>query len=128
MKRPVAWIAATGRGVPAKVMTNDDFAALGIETSHDWIVDRTGIVERHIAEPGTTTCSMAADASRKAMERAGVLPGQLDVIVLSTATPDRLLPSTAVDLQAALGATRAAAFDLSAACSVAVKFESLAYT
>jgi 3-oxoacyl-[acyl-carrier-protein] synthase-3 len=117
VKRPVAYIAGTGRGIPSKVMTNHDFAALGLETSHDWIVERTGIVSRHIASESETTCWMAAEASRQAMERAGVAPGEIDAIVLSTATPDRLLPSTAVDLQAELGATRAVAFDLSAACS-----------
>jgi 3-oxoacyl-[acyl-carrier-protein] synthase-3 len=98
-------------------MTNADFASIGIETSDEWIVERTGIKARHICAPGESTCSMAASASRKAMERAGVQPGEIDVVVLSTATPDRLLPATAVDLQAELGATRAAAFDLSAACS-----------
>jgi 3-oxoacyl-[acyl-carrier-protein] synthase III len=108
---------ATGRGIPEHVMTNHDFAAIGIETSHEWIVERSGIVERHIAKDGDTTCSMAAGAARAAMERAGVQPGQLDAIVLSTATPDRLLPATAVDLQAELGASRAAAFDIGAACS-----------
>ena len=117
MKRPVAYVAGHGRGIPAKVMTNYDFAALGLETSHEWIVERTGIVERHIAAPDETTCSMAVTASKQAMARAGVQAGELDAIVLSTATPDRLLPSTAVDLQAQLGATRAAAFDLSAACT-----------
>ncbi|HEV7992778.1 MAG TPA: beta-ketoacyl-ACP synthase III [Gemmatimonadaceae bacterium] len=117
MKRPVAYVAGTGRGIPDKVMTNHDFAALGLETSHEWIVERTGIVERRICAPGETTCSMAATAAREAMARAGVQAGELDAIVLSTATPDRLLPSTAVDLQAQLGATRAAAFDLSAACT-----------
>lgn len=108
---------ATGRGIPEHVMTNHDFASIGIETSHEWIFERSGIVERHVAREGDTTCSMAATASRQAMERAGVHPGQLDAIVLSTATPDRLLPSTAVDLQAELGASRAAAFDIGAACS-----------
>ena len=117
MRRPVARIVATGRGVPAKVMSNHDFAALGLETSHDWIVERTGIVERHIAVDGETTCSMATDAARRAMQRATVHPGELDVVLVSTATTDRLLPATAVDVQAALGATRAAAFDISAACS-----------
>jgi len=117
MKRPVAYVAGTGRGIPARVMTNHDFAALGLETSHQWIVERTGIVERRIAAADETTCSMAATAARQAMARAGVQAGELDAIVLSTATPDRLLPSTAVDLQAQLGATRAAAFDLSAACT-----------
>src|SRR5678815_1908024 len=108
---------STGRGIPAKIMTNHDFASIGIETSHEWIVERSGIVERHLATETETTASMAATASRQAMERAGVHPGQLDAIVLSTATPDRLLPSTAVDLQAHLGATRAAAFALPAACT-----------
>ena len=117
MKRPVAYVAGTGRGVPARVMTNHDFAALGIDTSHEWIFERTGIMERHIAADDETTCSMAATAARAAMARAGVQPGEIDAIVLSTATTDRLLPSTAVDLQVELGATRAAAFDLSAACS-----------
>ena len=117
MRRPVAYVAGTGRGVPAKVMTNHDFAALGLETSHEWIVERTGIVERRIATAEESTSTMAVAAAREAMARAGVQPGELDAIVLSTATPDRLLPSTAVDLQAQLGATRAAAFDLSAACT-----------
>lgn len=117
MKRPVAYVAGTGRGIPAKVMTNHDFAAIGIETDHEWIVERTGIVERHIGAPDETTTSMAATAARAAMQRAGVSAGEIDAIVLSTATPDRLLPSTAVDLQAELGASRAAAFDISAACT-----------
>lgn len=117
-RRPVAYLAGVGRGVPKEVMTNHDFAAIGIETSHEWILERTGIVERRIARgPEESTAGMAATASRVAMERAGVQPGEIDAIVLSTASPDRLLPSTAVDLQAELGATRAAAFDISAACS-----------
>ena len=117
MKRPVAYIAGMGRGIPEKVMTNHDFTALGLETNHEWIVERTGIVERHISAPTETTMSMAATAAHTAMRRAGVQPGEIDAIVLSTATPDRLLPATAVDLQAELGATRAAAFDISAACT-----------
>ena len=117
MKRPVATVAGTGRGLPKHVMTNHDFAAIGIETSHEWIMERSGIAERRLARNGETTCSMAAEASRHAMDAAGVHPGEIDVIVLSTATPDRLLPSTAVDIQAALGATRAAAFDVGAACA-----------
>lgn len=117
MTRPHAYFAGTGRGVPAKVMTNDDFAAIGIETNDEWIVSRTGIRERHIAAPNESTCSMAATAARQAMKRAGVGEGELDAIVLSTATADRLLPATAVDLQAELGASRSAAFDISAACA-----------
>ncbi|MGH7667914.1 MAG: beta-ketoacyl-ACP synthase III, partial [Gemmatimonadaceae bacterium] len=117
MKRPIAYFAGTGRGVPKRVMTNHDFAAIGIETSDEWIVSRTGIRERRIAAPDETTCNLAATAARQAMERAGVHAGDIDTIILSTATTDRLLPSTAVDLQAEIGATRAAAFDISAACS-----------
>ena len=117
MKRPIAAVIGTGRGIPLRVMTNHDFAAIGIETSHEWIFERSGIVERHIAQEGETTCSMAAAAARAAMEKASVQAGQLDAIILSTATADRLLPATAVDLQAELGATRAAAFDIGAACS-----------
>jgi 3-oxoacyl-[acyl-carrier-protein] synthase III len=117
VKRPFVYLAGTGRAAPPKIVTNHDFSALGIETSHEWIVERTGINERRIAGPGESTCTMAAEAARVAMQRANVNAGQLDVILLTTATPDRLLPATAVDVQAALGATRAAAFDLSAACS-----------
>jgi 3-oxoacyl-[acyl-carrier-protein] synthase III len=116
MKRPTAQISAMGRSVPARVMTNYDFAAIGIETTHEWVMERTGISERHIAGPDDTTCSMGAKAARTAMQRAGVHPGEIDVIICSTATPDRLLPATAVDIQADLGASRAAAFDISAAC------------
>ncbi len=117
MKRPYAAIVGTGRGLPAHVMTNHDFAAIGIETSHEWIHERSGIVQRHIAKNGETTCSMSSEAAKQAMTVAGVHAGEIDVIVLGTATPDRLLPATAVDIQAELGATRAAAFDVSAACS-----------
>ena len=116
MKRPTVQISAMGRSVPARVMTNYDFAAIGIETTHEWVMERTGISERHIAGPEDTTCSMGASAARIAMRRAGVQPGEIDVIICSTATPDRLLPATAVDIQADLGASRAAAFDISAAC------------
>jgi 3-oxoacyl-[acyl-carrier-protein] synthase III len=117
VKRPFAQLMSTGRAVPKRVMTNHEFAKIGVETTHEWIMERTGIAERHIAGEGETTCSLGASAARIAMERAGVLPGEVDVIILSTATPDRLLPATAVDIQAELGSKRAAAFDLSAACS-----------
>lgn len=117
MRRPFARIAGIGRGVPDRVLTNHQFAELGVETSHEWIMERTGISERRIGELETTTTSMAATAARQALERAGLTPTDVDVIVLSTATPDRLLPATAVDLQAELGATNATGFDISAACS-----------
>jgi 3-oxoacyl-[acyl-carrier-protein] synthase-3 len=116
MKRPTVQISGLGRSVPARVMTNYDFAAIGIETTHEWVMERTGISERHIAGPEDSTCSMGAKAARIAMQRAGVQPGELDMIICSTATPDRLLPATAVDIQASLGASRAAGFDISAAC------------
>ena len=117
MKRPVAMIAGTGRGLPAYAMSNADFAGIGIETSHEWIVERTGIHQRYIAKNGESVRSMSAEAARQAMQRAGVHAGDIDLIVVGTATPDRLLPSSAVDIQAELGASRAAAFDISAACS-----------
>jgi 3-oxoacyl-[acyl-carrier-protein] synthase-3 len=116
MKRPIAYVASTGRGIPATLLKNSDFAAMGIETTDQWIVERTGIRERHIARTESVT-DLAATASREAMQRAGVHAGELDIIVAATASPDRLLPSAAVDLQAALGASRSAAFDVGAACS-----------
>src|SRR3954466_30253 len=116
MKRPIAYVAATGRGIPATVFTNADFASIGIETTDEWIVERTGIKQRYFAKTESST-DLSAAAARTAMERAGVHAGELDIIVLGTASPDRLLPSAAVDLQAALGASRAAAFAVGAACS-----------
>ena len=116
MKRPFAYVAGTGRGIPSTVFKNADFASIGIETTDEWIVERTGIKQRYIAkkESGTDLSAMAAHA---AMERAKVQAGEIDIIVVGTASPDRLLPSAAVDLQAALGASRAAALDVGAACS-----------
>lgn len=116
MKRPLAYFAGTGHAVPSTVFTNFDFAKIGIETTDEWIVERTGIKQRYIAKTESAT-DLAREASIKAMEKAGVHAGELDIIVLGTASPDRLLPSAAVDLQAALGASRAAAFDVGAACS-----------
>jgi 3-oxoacyl-[acyl-carrier-protein] synthase-3 len=116
VKRPIAYIAATGRGIPETVFTNADFAKIGIETTDQWIVERTGIRQRHIAKTESGT-DLAATAARNAMDRAKVQPGELDLIVVATASPDRLLPSAAVDLQAALGASRAAALDVGAACA-----------
>ncbi len=117
MKRPIAYFAGVGKYAPRRVIRNQEFAKMGLDTTDEWIVQRTGIKERHISGPNETNCSMSACAARTAMERAGVHAGELDVIVVGTASPDRLLPSTAVDLQAELGATRAAAFDVAAACS-----------
>jgi len=117
VKRPVAYLAGVGKFAPSRVMKNAEFAAMGLDTDDAWIVQRTGIRERHVASAAETNRSMSAAAAREAMKRAGVTSGELDVIVLGTASPDRLLPSTAVDLQAELGASRAAAFDVMAACS-----------
>ena len=117
MNRPIAHLAGIGSFAPSRVMRNDEFAALGLDTNDEWIVQRTGIRERHVAGPNETNKTMSAAAARVAMSRAGITPGDIDVIVLGTASPDRLLPSTAVDLQAELGASRAAAFDVMAACS-----------
>ncbi|MCC6927413.1 MAG: ketoacyl-ACP synthase III [Gemmatimonadaceae bacterium] len=117
MKRPIAYLAGVGKYAPPRVMKNAEFAELGLQTDDEWIVQRTGIRERHVAAAAETNRTMASAASRVAMERAGVTAGELDLIVLGTASPDRLLPSTAVDVQAELGATRAAAFDVMAACS-----------
>jgi 3-oxoacyl-[acyl-carrier-protein] synthase-3 len=116
VKRPVAYIAGTGRGTPSTVFKNTDFGSIGIDTTDEWIVERTGIKQRYLARTESAT-DLAAMASRSAMEKAGIQPGEVDIIVLGTASPDRLLPSAAVDLQAALGASRAAAFDVGAACS-----------
>ncbi len=117
MKRPVAYIAGTGHAVPRRVVTNDDIAAMGIDTNDEWIVERTGIRERRIMGEGESLTGLASDAARQAMNKAGVQAGDIDVIVLATASPDHLLPATAVEVQTALGCTRAAAFDIGAACS-----------
>jgi 3-oxoacyl-[acyl-carrier-protein] synthase III len=113
---PLVEIVSTGRCLPDRVVTNQDLEK-ELDTSDEWIRERTGIHERRLADRETGAADMGAAASRIAMERAGVHPGEIDVIVLSTATPDRLLPSTGCDLQALLGATNAAAYDISAACS-----------
>jgi 3-oxoacyl-[acyl-carrier-protein] synthase-3 len=97
------------------VLTNHDLTRT-LDTSDEWIVERTGIRERRIAEPGQSVAMLSREAAEIALERAGIGPSDLDAIVLATASPDRLLPSTACDLQALLGADNAAAFDVSAAC------------
>ena len=109
-------IVGWGKYVPRRVLTNDDLSRM-VDTSDGWIHARTGIRERHIAEDGETTASMAIQAAQQALEVAGLSPVQLDLIVVATATPDYLFPATACLVQDALGATRAVAFDLSAGCS-----------
>ena len=114
--KPIVEIAATGRFLPDNVVTNFDLAKM-VDTNDEWIRQRTGIVERRIAPKEMGAADMGVGAALIAMERAGVAPGEIDLIVVSTATPDRLLPSTACDIQAVLGAKNAAAYDVSAACT-----------
>ena len=113
---PRARITSTGRFNPPRVMTNAELETL-VDTNDEWIRTRTGIRERRIADRETGAADMAAAAARVAMERAGIGPEDVDLILLSTATPDRLLPSTACDVQALLGARNAGAYDFATACS-----------
>ncbi len=113
---PLVEIAATGRYLPDRVVTNDELAKT-LDTSDEWISTRTGIKERRIAPDDMLAAEMGTAAARQAMERAGVEPGEIDILILATATPDRWLPSTACDTQALLGCTNAVAFDVMAACT-----------
>ena len=108
--------AGTGGYLPERIVTNDELAAR-LDTSDAWIRQRTGIAERRIAAPGELTSDLATEAARRALERAGMSGGDLDLIVLATATPDQTFPSTAVKVQARLGMKRGAAFDVQAVCS-----------
>ncbi|HEX6939148.1 MAG TPA: beta-ketoacyl-ACP synthase III [Longimicrobiales bacterium] len=114
--KPLVEVVSTGRYLPDRVVTNAELERL-VDTSDEWIRERTGIRERRIACAEMGAAEMGAAAAKIAMERAGVDAGEVDLIVVSTATPDRLLPSTACDVQALLGASNAAAFDVAAACS-----------
>ena len=118
MKTPksLVEIVSTGRYLPDRVLTNHELEGM-VDTTDQWISDRTGIKERRIACAHTTVAGMGASAARIAMERAEVEAGEIDILIVSTATPDRLLPSTACDMQALLGAGNAVALDVSAACS-----------
>jgi 3-oxoacyl-[acyl-carrier-protein] synthase III len=113
--RPFAEVASVGVAVPPGVLTNADLTRM-LDTSDEWIVERTGIRERHIARPEQSVAQLSHEASLQALAAAAVSVDAIDTIVLATASPDRLLPSTACDLQALLGATNAAAFDIGAAC------------
>lgn len=109
-------ILGCGSYLPARIVTNDDLAKL-VDTSDEWIIERTGIKARHIAADGETTSDLAYNAAVAALAHAGIGADELDLIVLATATPDNTFPATAVKVQARLGMTRGAAFDVQAVCS-----------
>ena len=113
---PGAKISALGCFVPPRVLTNDDLSKM-VETNDQWIVERTGIRERHIASPDIATSDMAVEAAKIALESRGIEASELDAILVCTVTPDMLFPSTACLVQNRLGATGVWGFDLVAACS-----------
>ena len=114
-------ITGTGSYLPPRRLTNADLAAelatKGVETSDDWIVERTGIRARHFAAPDVTSSDLGVEAARKALEAAGLLPGDIDLIIVATSTPDMVFPSVACILQNKLGIAGCAAFDVQAVCS-----------
>ena len=110
-----AKIVGTGMSVPERVMTNEDFARI-VETSDEWIVQRTGMKERRIAENDQATSDLAVEASRAALEDAGLAPEDVDLVICATITADNVLPATACWVQNRLGCGDAAAYDLTAAC------------
>jgi 3-oxoacyl-[acyl-carrier-protein] synthase III len=114
MRRSV--VAGVGSALPAREVTNDELAAT-VDTTDEWIVERTGIRSRFIAAEGETTGSLATEAARRALAGAGVDPVDIDLIVLATATPDQTFPSTATKVQAALGINDCIAFDVHAVCT-----------
>lgn len=115
--RPLyAHIVGWGMAIPERCMTNDDLAAI-VETNDEWIRARTGIRTRYIANERETTATLAFRAAQKALEVADVLPIEIEMIIVATSTPEHIFPSTASIVQDMLGASRAGAFDLSAACS-----------
>ena len=109
-------IRGVGAHLPKRIMTNDDLARL-VDTSDEWIKERTGIEQRHIAEEGELTSDLGIAASRQALVRAGIDPTDIDLVVCATSTPDRTFPATAVRIQFGLGITKGAAFDVQAVCS-----------
>jgi 3-oxoacyl-[acyl-carrier-protein] synthase-3 len=109
-------IAGTGSALPKRRVSNAELAER-VDTTDEWIVERTGIRFRHIAEEGETTSSLAIEASRKALDAAGLEADAIDLIVLATATPDQTFPATATTVQAALGIDDCVAFDVAAVCS-----------
>jgi 3-oxoacyl-[acyl-carrier-protein] synthase III len=111
-----ACIAGLGKSVPERILTNDELSRM-VDTSDEWITQMTGIKERHIASDDVASSDLAIAAAREAMERAGVTGGDIQMIVVGTATPDTVFPSTACLVQAAIGAEEAFAYDIAAACS-----------
>jgi len=116
VKRPVAELCGTGRYTPKRVLTNDEFSRI-LDTSDQWIQERTGIRERRVAGPDESNACMAKVAAEQVLADAGLTPLDLDALIVATCSPDRLLPSQACDVQALLGAKHAAAFDVQAACA-----------
>jgi 3-oxoacyl-[acyl-carrier-protein] synthase-3 len=114
MKRAV--ILGTGMHLPERIMHNSEFEAK-LETSHEWIVERTGIHERHIAAEGECTSDLAVKAAAEAIKNSGIEADSIDLVIVATTTPDDTMPSTATKVQHRLGITRGAAFDVNAACS-----------
>ncbi|WP_305074501.1 beta-ketoacyl-ACP synthase III [Propionivibrio sp.] len=112
-----ARIAGVGSYLPGLPVSNDELARRGVDTTDEWIVTRTGIRTRHLAEAGTTSSDMAFEASCRALESAGVKADELDLIIVATSTPDYIFPSTACLLQGKLGNVGAMAFDVQAVCS-----------
>jgi 3-oxoacyl-[acyl-carrier-protein] synthase III len=112
----VSRVSGVGAALPKRVMTNHDISTI-VDTSHDWIVERTGIHARHIAGEGETTRTLAVDACRKAMAAAHLTAADIDLIVLATSTPDNTFPATATLVQSDLGIRQGAAFDVQAVCS-----------
>ncbi|MCP5264687.1 MAG: ketoacyl-ACP synthase III [Burkholderiaceae bacterium] len=116
-----AKILGTGSYLPGDPVSNDELASRlaksGIETSDEWIVSRTGIRQRHFAEPGAKTSELGVEAARRALESAGVAAAEIDLVVVATSTPDWIFPSTACLIQKALEAPGGAAFDVQAVCS-----------
>lgn len=109
-------IRGYGAALPKRVMTNQDIEAI-VETTDEWIVQRTGIKQRYIAGEGETTSSLGEQAARAALENAGIKPEEIDLIIVATSTPDNTFPATAVNIQNRLGITSGFAFDVQAVCS-----------
>jgi 3-oxoacyl-[acyl-carrier-protein] synthase-3 len=116
MSRRRARITALGLYVPERILTNADLEKM-VDTSDEWIRTRTGIEERHVVDPGTATSDLAVRAARDALERRGLAPQDVDLIIVATVTPDLVFPSTACIVQDKLNAGRAWGFDIAAACS-----------